>query len=164
MSLFGLLLSACGPSEQEAGLTGGNPVVGVVFRRSGSFIPFSSELSISSKGALTFDGGYEENRRLRRQKSVMPTAFRQAALKLGSHRVGPSEFRMVSGNCYETVLDGGSRSIKWIYANGQVGTLSIGGCKNRETDELNHIIQTSFVGLAEPAWDKEASDLDSAAR
>ena len=100
-SLFAFALGGCGNVDEEAGLTGSNPVVSVAYETGSYDPPTNIRVSVSDSGKLHLSADSEYAGVVDRNRLVGPAKFHNLAKTLRRLRVSPGTTENM--NCAEPI-------------------------------------------------------------
>lgn len=137
--------------DEEAGLTGSNPVVSVAYE-TGSYDPYSNvRVSVSNGGKLHLLAGSEYAGVVDQNKLVRPTSFHNLAKTLRVLRVSPGISENM--NCAEPIHRHAPRmKLIWTYRDGREGSLFSDACTDDASAEFNDAIHSFIREIYDPLW------------
>ena len=140
--IIAILLASCEPSEEQAGLTGPNPVVSIshYFGPNADFA-IDETIRAHSNGLVHFSGQQIDRRPITHELTTSREAFRDLAISLGYYRMLPGTHRTMAEKCNSWISDTGGQEITWTYADGRQGTIIITACYDGETKRIAPLIR-----------------------
>lgn len=110
-----VVLSACRPLPEEAGLTGKNPLVSISIESLSADAPYHDKTTISKDGAIWFEAGDGETIKTRRERRADAEMFSELAIDFAPYRPAPGRTTMEAKTCLK---DAGTTIVTWAFADG----------------------------------------------
>ena len=148
---FVFALAACGDVDEEAGLTGSNPVVSVAYE-TGSYDPPSNiRLSVSKAGKLNLLAESEYAGVVNRTRPIDSASFHNLSKTLRKLRVSPGVSNTM--NCARPVHRHAPRvKFIWTYRDGREGSLFSDLCTDDASADFNDAIRSFKREIYDPLW------------
>ncbi len=150
-SIFAFAGGSCSNVDEEAGLTGSNPVVSVAYETGSHDPPTNIRLSVATGGKLQLLAESEFAGVVDRKRLVDPASFQTLAKTMRVLRVpaGISD----NMNCAQPVHRHAPRvKLIWTYRDGREGSLLSDECADNASAEFNEAVHTFKRELYDRRW------------